>query len=93
MRKRWIQDESGKLIPAEEYQAPPSAGFFVSGDLKAYKSMITGEMIEGRAKHRAHLKAHGCIEVGNELDKAKPKSLAPPPGLKETLIQVVNSKL
>ncbi len=92
MRKRWIQVD-GKLIPADEYEAPPSAGFFIMGDTKPYKSMITGEMIEGRAKHRAHLKEHNCVEVGNAFDNAKPKPLAPPPGLKERLIQVANSKL
>ena len=35
-------------------------------DLKPYKSMITGEIIQGRAQHRAHLREHHCIEVGNE---------------------------
>ncbi len=34
-------------------------------DIKPYKSMITGETIDGRTAHRAHLRQHGCIEVGN----------------------------
>ena len=40
-------------------------------DIKPYKSMITGETISRRSKHREHLKRHGCIEVGNEIVSAK----------------------
>lgn len=64
----------------------------VAADIQPYRSMITGEMIGSRSQHRAHLKQHGCIEVGNEKIP-EPKPLAPPPGLKETLIDVVNQKL
>lgn len=39
-------------------------------DIEPYKSVLTGERIAGRRQHRDHLKAHGCIEVGNE--KMKP---------------------
>jgi len=35
-------------------------------EIEPYKSMITGEMITSRAKHREHLKKHGCQELGNE---------------------------
>lgn len=35
-------------------------------DIGPYKSMITGETIDGRKRHRDHLRAHGCVEVGNE---------------------------
>ena len=38
-------------------------------DIQPYKSMITGEMITSRSQHRAHLKQHGCEEVGNEFNK------------------------
>lgn len=66
----------------------------VQGDIQPYRSMIDGSMIESRSKHRAHLKAHGCIEIGNETHHVtKPKPLTPPPGLKQTLIEVANSRL
>lgn len=39
---------------------------YTQPDLAPYKSMITGEMITGRAQHREHLRRHGCQEVGNE---------------------------
>ena len=38
----------------------------IIADIKPYKSMVTGEIIHSRTKHRNHLKDHGCIEVGNE---------------------------
>ena len=93
-RHSWVQDpRTGKLIPKDEWINPPQAGFYVVGDINPYKSMITGEMIQGRAHHRAHLRQHGCIEVGNEMDKRPQKAFVPPPGLKQQLIDVVNSKL
>lgn len=64
---------------------------YVAGDIQPYRSMIDGSIIESRSRHREHLKAHGCFEVGNEKLSSKP--LTAPPGLKETLIQVANEKL
>jgi putative FmdB family regulatory protein len=46
---------------------------FVAADMSPYKSMITGEMISSRSQHRAHLKAHNCIEIGNETKYLKQK--------------------
>jgi hypothetical protein len=43
----------------------------VMGDIQPYRSMATGEMIDGRAAHRNHLKTHGLVEVGNEQPKAR----------------------
>lgn len=63
----------------------------VMNDIAPYKSMVTGEIINSRSRHREHLKDHGCIEVGNE--KLSPKPLAAPQGLKDTLIQVAADKL
>lgn len=63
----------------------------VMGDIKPYISQIDGRIIHSRSEHRDHLKAHGCIEIGNE--KVAPKKLEAPKGLKETLIRVTNEKL
>lgn len=65
----------------------------IQTDIQPYKSMIDGSFIGSRSKHRAHLKQHGCIEVGNETKYLKSKPLEAPSGLKETLIQVANDKL
>lgn len=77
MRQRYIQDpKTLMLIPIEEdYVRPPPAGVMVMPDIKPYQSVITGEEIGGRRQHREHLKAHGCIEVGNE--KLSPKPMRP----------------
>jgi hypothetical protein len=50
----------------------------VAADIQPYRSMITGEMITSRSKHRTHLRDHGCIEIGNEkIPPPKPIDLTP----------------
>lgn len=46
----------------------------VMADIQPYRSMATGEMITSRSHHRAHLKTHGLIELGNETPKARDTS-------------------
>lgn len=92
-RQRFIQEPFPpyRLVPAEEYVSPHrSAGYFVMPDIQPYQSMVTGEMIQGRRQHREHLRQHGVIEVGNELDKAKPRTPEPPKGLKDHIIRATN---
>ena len=92
-RRSWVQDPvTLKLIPKEEYQGPQQAGFFVMGDITPYKSMVTGEMIQGRRQHREHLRQHNVVEVGNELDRKPQKSAETPQGLKQTIAEVLNSR-
>jgi len=62
MRRTFVY-KGGKLV---EKQPVPSSTLQIMPDIAPYKSAITGEVISGRAHHRAHLKHHGCIEVGNE---------------------------
>jgi hypothetical protein len=71
----------------------PKQAHYVMGDIQPYRSMVDGQMIESRSKHRAHLKQHGVIEVGNETHHLKPKAYQPPPGLKERLIHEVNQRI
>lgn len=56
-----------------------SAPTMLIPDIQPYRSMQTGEYIGGRAQHRAHLKQHGLIEVGNE--KLPPRKQVPMPDL------------
>lgn len=65
----------------------------VTNDIQPYLSMVTGEEITSRSRHREHLRDHNCIEVGNETHHLKPKPMTSPPGLKETIIRVANEKL
>lgn len=63
-------------------------------DIKPYRSMIDGSVINSRSQHRAHLKQHGCLEVGNDSSVLNPKRkpIESPPGLKEALIRAVNER-
>ncbi len=64
---RYIQDpDTHKLVPADEYERPRKGGPYIQSDIKPYQSIIDGSMITSRSKHRAHLKQHGCIEVGDQ---------------------------
>lgn len=91
-RKSWIYKSDGTVIDKSEYEAPVQT-HHVMPDIQPYRSMIDGSMVTSRSVHRAHLKAHGCVEVGNETKYLQPKPLQPPPGLKQRLIEVWNSKL
>ena len=62
-------------------------------DIQPYQSMVTGEIITSRSKHRQHLKDHGMIEVGNDSSLHKPYKGIPdadPQQRKELLIHQVN---
>lgn len=68
MRKRWIypSDGSEPYEVGEGFVQEPR-GPFVMPDIQPYQSMVTGETITSRSHHRAHLKQHGKVEIGNEL--------------------------
>lgn len=70
-----------------------STGPEIVPDIQPYKSMVTGEVISSRSKHRQHLKDHGMIEVGNDSSLSKPYRGMPdvaPEQRKELLIHQVN---
>lgn len=86
-RGRWIFDrKTESFVPAGEYYARKYADVAVSDlaapmvmkDVEPYRSVIDGSVIGGRRQHRDHLKAHGCIEVGNEMPTHRPTSTLPP---------------
>lgn len=96
-RKKW--DAQGRVIYEEregvvliDRRFAGNDAHMVMGDIAPYKSMIDGSTINSRSRHREHLRAHRCIEIGNETKYLQPKPYAPPAGLKETLIRVVNEK-
>jgi hypothetical protein len=70
-RKSYIWQD-GELV--EKIKPQRSREHYVQDDIKPYKSMINGQMITSRSQHRRHLKAHGCIEVGNEKMGNKPRT-------------------
>ena len=95
MKRRYVM-RNGELVEVGlDYTQEPRAEFHIMPDIKEYKSMITGEQITSRSKHREHLKMHNCVELGNDSSvmNARPKPMESPRGLKETLIRVANQKL
>lgn len=84
-------DETKKFIPAGKSSHVPNAPM-VFGDVRPYKSMVTGELIDGRRQHREHLKTHNVVEVGNDIPM-KHQDRTPRTDLKEQIARVVYSKL
>ena len=68
---------NGKIIP----------NYGIIPDIQPYKSQIDGSMIESRTKHKSHLKQHGCIEVGNEVQKTT--ASMQPKGLRDEIAKTV----
>ena len=63
----------------------------IQSDIQGYISQIDGSWIDSKSKHRAHLKQHGCIEVGNEKQSnAAPKQ---DPALKQRIAEIAYEKL
>lgn len=83
MRRRFVLRPDGlggfRLVELD-LEAPrgPSLAPYIASDIQPYRSMRTGEMIQGRAQHREHLARFGLIEVGNE--RAPFEAPRPPPG-------------
>ena len=96
MRKRYIQDpETGELIPRDEYVPKSSTNYYVMPDIQPYKSMVTGEMITSRSRHRDHLKRHNVIEVGNEINhmmKPRPKVKLSNESRKARIAEILNNR-
>jgi hypothetical protein len=43
-------------------------------DIEGYVSMVDGSWIKSKSAHRAHLKQHGMIELGNDVPMQQPKA-------------------
>jgi hypothetical protein len=65
----------------------------VIADIQPYRSMATGEMITSRSQHRNHLKATGCVEVGNETMKPKTQSWIEQKAQKDTLRKEIAARI
>ena len=62
---------------------------YVMPDIAPYKSMIDGRMITSRSQHRAHLQAHGCVEVGNDDPTRHIKRKTPRSNRREVLRHII----
>jgi len=96
MRHRWVYVNGEAIQVTDDYKPEPrTTDWRVMPDIQPYKSMIDGREITSRSRHREHLKAHGCIEIGNETKYMnKPKGeLRSPEGLKRQIAEIANEKL
>ena len=90
MRRRYIQ-RNGELIEVGINYVREPRSSMIMPDIKPYRSMADGSIITSRSKHREHLRAHNCIEIGNET--LRPKPITSPPGLKDAIIQATEQVL
>lgn len=81
-------EKNGEVLVNLREQQEIGRAPMVMADIKPYQSVIDGSVINSRSRHREHLRQHGCIEVGNERPKPRPKEIAP--GLKQTVIDAYN---
>lgn len=77
MTRHYVQIDG---VLYERGQEPVSEAPMVIGDIAPYRSQVTGEMITSRSQHREHLKAHDCVEIGDQMHhlKAKPPTFESP---------------
>lgn len=79
---------AGRWMPEGSFTP---GGYTVMGDIAPYQSVIDGTLITSRSRHREHLRAHGCIEVGNERPKPRQETWTATRGLREELAARLNS--
>ena len=97
-KEKWLElwnlsGEEGERqwqLKQEMHARPPRVNYVIP-DIGGYQSQATGEWISSRSAHRAHLKRHGLIELGNE--KIKPPEQKKDPTIKRDIINAVNSVL
>ena len=92
MRKRYIAVGPTWVEVGPDYVPEPTS-HHVMPDIAPYRSMVTGEEITSRSKHREHLKQHKLVEVGNETKYLTPKPKQLPAGRKEIIAQLVYERL
>lgn len=94
-RRRYVQINGELVEVSPDWREEPRADHHVMPDIKPYRSMIDGREISSRSTHREHLKAHRCIEVGNEtaymVNRIRP--MESPSGLRERISDVAADKL
>ena len=62
-------EEAWKLKEEMTYREAP----MVMSDIPGYISQVDGSWIDSRSKHRAHLKQHRMIELGNDVPMKHPE--------------------
>ena len=94
MKRRYVYDaKHDKMVEVTDSRPlEDKPSHHIMRDIEPYQSMITGEKITSRSKHREHLKAHGCIEVGDQVGYMVKNRVRPeaPPGLHESIMRAAH---
>ena len=90
---RVIYEVVDGVVTVDERDQTEAPSYFVMPDIAPYRSQLTGEMVHSRSRHRALLREHKCVEVGNATKYLRQPPVRQAPGLKQRLIEVVNSNL
>lgn len=61
-----VGKEAAEASWEEKQKQPRRMANMVMSDIQGYISQVDGSWIESRSKHKAHLKQHGMIELGND---------------------------
>jgi len=61
----------------------------VHDDMTPFRSSVDGSIINSRSDHRAHMKQHKLIEVGNEKLNRPATKKYEPKGVKEDLVNTL----
>lgn len=69
-RKTYVFDPEKGCMVEKRFEAP-SRVFHVLPDIEPYQAVGPefGKVISSRSKHRAYLKQHGLVEVGDQKPK------------------------
>jgi hypothetical protein len=89
MSRRRFVFRAGEFVELD-LDAPlaPRVAPYIMSDIAPYRSIITREPIGSRSEHRAHLRRHGMIEVGNEMPRARREPL---PAVREDVMAAVEA--
>ena len=61
----WVERGTGERMVPEGAKWEPVAPVAVIGDIPAYQSPVTGEVIGGRRQKRDDLARHNCVDAGD----------------------------
>ena len=91
MKRSWVQIDG--VLYEKSTEPDTRVAPDVLPDIPPYKSMLTGEWITSRSRHREHLRERGYVEVGNDSSLTEPPKpiSAESKTRKELLIAQVNA--
>ncbi len=82
--RRWVQRGNKLIEIPNDYKPQRPVAPMIMRDISPYRSIITNEEISSRSHHREHLRAHNCIEIGDQKPQWMRDRRPGDPATKET---------